>query len=45
MFIIILFDIKQLNKLWKKTFKNIHQLSFSWDTLYIMHSTPFNLIF
>ena len=27
MFIIILFDIKQLNKLWKKTFKNIHQLS------------------
>ena len=27
MFIIILFGIKQLKKLWKKTFKNIYQLS------------------
>ena len=28
MFIIILFGIKQLEKLWKKTFKNIYQMSF-----------------
>ena len=27
MIIIILFGIKQLKKLWKKTFENIHQLS------------------
>ena len=27
MFITILFGIKQLKKLWKKTFYNIHQLS------------------
>ena len=27
MFIIILFSIKQLQKLWKKTFQNIYQLS------------------
>ena len=28
MFFIILFGIKELCKLWKKTFKTIHQLSF-----------------
>ena len=28
MFFIILFGIKELYKLWKKTFKTIHQLSY-----------------
>ena len=39
MFIIILFDIKQLNKLWKKTFKNIHQLS-----CFVGHPVDYTLI-
>ena len=36
MFIIILFGIKQLKKLWKKTFlKLFTNCHVSWDTLYI----------
>ena len=35
MFIIILFGIKQLNKLWKKTFQIFTICQVSWDTLYI----------
>ena len=37
-FFIILFGIKQLNKLWKKTFKNIYQLS-----CFVGHPVPAGL--
>ena len=34
---------KELNKLWKKRFKTIHQLSVSWFTLYKVLGVKFSL--